>query len=146
MSHLYKPLSFPFPNEEEWTPRVLLIDDEPGSVLSLMALLNNFSVKPTYAPDLEAAMEYFGPGFDLIIMDWIFPECEGDQILKEIASCGLEALPPVVIHTGLDPHHLEVPPHLVYLIEGFWKKPMSLHKASAELSRILYMGGQDEIF
>tara|TARA_Y100001935_G_scaffold255380_1_gene268072 strand:+ start:3779 stop:4231 length:453 start_codon:yes stop_codon:yes gene_type:complete len=126
------------------SPRVLLIDDEPAAVLPLIALLRHLDVQSIYTPDMEAALDQLENQIDLIIMDWIYPEYEGNLILETLGNLGDAELPPIIIYSGLESHHFEIPHHTTHMIEGIWKKPMRLNEMAKELNRKLYFGSKNE--
>jgi len=69
--------------------RILLIEDEPGLVLTVTDLLNAEGYDVDTATDGEAGARKAGSGsFDLVVLDWMLPLRSGADICRELRRSG----------------------------------------------------------
>ncbi|MFT6916080.1 MAG: CheY-like chemotaxis protein [Motiliproteus sp.] len=80
---------------------VLLIEDDPGSQVSISRLLKNKQLKMQAAATAEIGLEALkARRYDLIILDLTLPGMSGQQFLKALHEEMGEHSPPVVVYTG----------------------------------------------
>ena len=82
-----------------YTPKILIVDDEPGLLFSLMAFLEDegFHVQGTSSGE-EALSMIKSNSFDAIIVDVRLPGKDGDDVIVEALESGSKAS--FIIHTG----------------------------------------------
>ena len=79
--------------------RILLIDDEPGIVLTLTDRLIGEGYAVESAPDGESGLERASSeGFDLILLDVMLPRLGGFDVLRELRKRNIET--PVIMLTA----------------------------------------------
>jgi two-component system alkaline phosphatase synthesis response regulator PhoP len=79
--------------------RILLIEDEPGLVLTLRDRLTREGYAVDTAADGESGLERAaGEAFDLVLLDVMLPRLGGFDILKELRKRGIET--PVIMLTA----------------------------------------------
>jgi two-component system alkaline phosphatase synthesis response regulator PhoP len=67
------------------TPRILLVEDEPGLVLALTDLLTDEGYEVTTAADGATGFELASKGrFDLIVLDVMLPEKNGLDVCRDL--------------------------------------------------------------
>lgn len=81
------------------TPRLALaVEDEPYNRLVLGYHLNRFGITPVWAVDGQSALAAAqGRSFDLIVMDWVLPDMDGEILLTKLREFSPSHLPPVVV-------------------------------------------------
>jgi two-component system alkaline phosphatase synthesis response regulator PhoP len=80
-------------------PKILLIEDEPGLVLTATDLLTSEGYEVEAAMDGEAgARTALAGGFDLILLDWMLPRKSGVDVCRELREAGLDV--PVLMLTA----------------------------------------------
>jgi len=90
--------------------RVLVVDDQPEASLVLVDLLNVLGVGAVHEQKIACASsgkealamirQAFDTGhpYDLLMLDWVMPDMEGDGVLQELQNSGMTTLPlPVVV-------------------------------------------------
>jgi diguanylate cyclase (GGDEF)-like protein/PAS domain S-box-containing protein len=83
----------------EYQPRVLLVDDEPRVLSSLMELLNGRGYHITTAGGGREAIEHLSrTPFDLVVLDLHMPEVSGHDVMDFISVRNLDAQ--VVVTSG----------------------------------------------
>jgi len=80
--------------------KVLVIEDSPDTGFLIKTLLmKKYSAEVDIAENCSAARGFLGSGpYDLVTLDYHLPDCDGLEMLDEIAS--VEGHPPVVMITG----------------------------------------------
>ena len=79
--------------------RILLVEDEPGLVLTLTDRLTREGYTVETAPDGESGLERASrEGFDLVLLDVMLPRLGGFEVLKELRKRGIET--PVIMLTA----------------------------------------------
>jgi two-component system alkaline phosphatase synthesis response regulator PhoP len=79
--------------------RLLLVEDEPGLVLTLRDRLTREGYAVDTAGDGEAGLERAaGEAFDLVVLDVMLPRLGGFDVLKELRKRGIET--PVIMLTA----------------------------------------------
>jgi two-component system alkaline phosphatase synthesis response regulator PhoP len=79
--------------------KILLIEDEPGLVLTATDLLTSEGYEVEAAMDGEAgARTALAGGFDLILLDWMLPRKSGVDVCRELREAGLDV--PVLMLTA----------------------------------------------
>ena len=90
-------------------PRVLVVDDEPGTVEVVRSLLEQDGAEVASAGDGRAAIDeamtanQSGRGFDVVLLDYSMPSTSGGELIKELGARGVDAR--VVVMSGDDPPH-----------------------------------------
>ena len=80
-------------------PKILLIEDEPGLVLTATDLLTGEGYEVDSATDGEAGATKARSGaFDLIVLDWMLPRKSGADVCRELRKAGLDV--PVLMLTA----------------------------------------------
>jgi two-component system alkaline phosphatase synthesis response regulator PhoP len=79
--------------------RLLLVEDEPGLVLTLTDRLTREGYAVESSPDGESGLERAsGEGFDLLLLDVALPRLGGFDVLRELRRRGVET--PVIMLTA----------------------------------------------
>jgi two-component system, OmpR family, alkaline phosphatase synthesis response regulator PhoP len=79
--------------------RILLVEDEPGLVLTLRDRLTKEGYSVESSPDGESGLERAaGEAFDLVLLDVMLPRLNGFDVLRELRRRGVET--PVIILTA----------------------------------------------
>jgi two-component system, OmpR family, alkaline phosphatase synthesis response regulator PhoP len=79
--------------------RVLLVEDEPGLVLTLTDRLSREGYHVETSPDGESGLERAaGEAFDLVLLDVMLPRMNGLDVLKELRKRSIET--PVIMLTA----------------------------------------------
>ncbi len=105
--------------------KILIIDDEPDSIAVFELLLSglNYTISGVTNP-LNAVQSIRDILPDLIIMDWLMPQKEGIEVLKEIKSHPDLQEIPVIISTGLRTHSSDLKMALEAGATDFIRKPV----------------------
>ena len=79
--------------------RILLVEDEPGLVLTLRDRLTREGYSVDTSPDGESGLERAaGEAFDLVLLDVMLPRLGGFDVLKELRKRGVDT--PVIMLTA----------------------------------------------
>jgi two-component system, OmpR family, alkaline phosphatase synthesis response regulator PhoP len=79
--------------------RLLLVEDEPGLVITLTDRLTREGYAVETSADGESALERAaGEGFDLVLLDVMLPRMNGFDVLRELRKRGIET--PVIMLTA----------------------------------------------
>jgi signal transduction histidine kinase len=81
-----------------YTPKILIVDDEPRMCDSLKALLSGQDYEIHTCNSGKEAAEYLGKDFDLVLLDIVMPDMDGHDVMDYIARQSPETL--VVAMTG----------------------------------------------
>ena len=82
------------------TKRLLLVEDNTEIRRSVRELIGNGDVTVDEAESGEQALEALrAGGYDCVILDLGLPDMDGDELLKRLATEGVD-LPPVIVHTA----------------------------------------------
>jgi signal transduction histidine kinase len=82
-----------------YTPKILVVDDEPRLCSSLKTLLNHQGYEAHTSTGGEQAMESLAEnGFDLVLLDIVMPDVDGYQVMDYIDRRSLDT--PVIFITG----------------------------------------------
>ncbi len=115
--------------------RVLVAEDDP--VIS-QALLDAFQLEHfetvTIADGAEALHAIFSRSFDLILLDMMLPEQNGDQVLKHVRDANIQT--PVIILSALDDIYTKV---LAFDIgaDDYMVKPFEFQELLARMKALL---------
>lgn len=86
---------------DDRVPRVLIVDDDPQSLLLHSVFVREFGYTPETAADGLEALEKLPEGFDLILLDAQMPNMDGFEFAARVRETeGHDALP-IVMVTGL---------------------------------------------
>ncbi|HWR41482.1 MAG TPA: response regulator transcription factor [Patescibacteria group bacterium] len=81
--------------------RILIVEDEKKMAEPLAYLLRREGYRTTLAFDGESGLFEAGAGeYDLIILDWMLPGCDGLAVLQSLRSQGIQT--PVILLTAMD--------------------------------------------
>ena len=82
-----------------YTPKILIVDDEPRLCSSLKSLLSHQGYEAHTSTGGKQAMESLaGNGFDLVLLDIVMPDVDGYQVMDYMDRRSLET--PVIFITG----------------------------------------------
>ncbi len=82
-----------------YTPRILIVDDEPRMCDSLKVLLSGQGYEIHTGNSVKEAIEYLSRNsFDLVLLDIVMPEMDGHRVMDYINSQDIETL--VIVMTG----------------------------------------------
>jgi len=82
-----------------YTPRILIVDDEPRMRDSLKALLSGQGYEIHTGNSVKEAIEYLSRNsFDLVLLDIVMPEMDGHRVMDYINSRDIETS--VIVMTG----------------------------------------------
>ena len=84
------------------TPKILIVDDEPVSLMLLDTILSrsNFSVS-TAASALDALEQLNSEPFDLMILDLLMPDMDGLTLLKQLREEPKFENLPIIVFTAI---------------------------------------------
>lgn len=82
------------------TPRVLVVDDEPGVVRAITRVLREFDVVATERAEVALALIEQGERFDAIVSDVMMPEMTGMDLHAAIARVDREQAHRMIFVTG----------------------------------------------
>lgn len=115
-------------------PRILVVDDEPGTVDVMIAVLTDARYVVTGVADGRAAlasMASMAP--DLVLLDFVMPVMDGGETLRTMRASAELATVPVVVMSGL-PEAIVKRKCRKY--EDFLRKPFSLDELLATVRRL----------
>ena len=69
--------------------RILVVEDEAALSDSLMGFLRYEGFVPSLARTLDQAREKIEEGPELVLLDWMLPDGQGIEILREWRSAGV---------------------------------------------------------
>ena len=119
-------------------PRVLVVDDEPGTVAIVRAHLETDGAEVVAAADGTSAVAHAraardaGRGFDVILLDYHLPHLGGPEVVRELAGAGVDAR--VVIMSGLETAQVAVEAMRLGVFD-FVAKPLSRIDLRARIER-----------
>ena len=79
-------------------PRILIVDDEHLIRWSLRQRLEEEGYEIIEAADGEEALSQFGGGCDLVLLDWLLPDINGQEVLRRMR--GVDPSTPIVMLTA----------------------------------------------
>jgi len=119
-------------------PRVLVVDDEPGTVELVRAQLEADGAEVVTAVDGVSAVAQAraahdaGRGFDVVLLDFHLPHLGGGEVVRELTAAGVDAR--VVIMSGLDPAQVAIAAMRLGVFD-FVAKPLSKLDLRARIER-----------
>jgi DNA-binding response OmpR family regulator len=78
--------------------QVLIVEDDENLGTSLKKILESEGMKAFLAPTLELARTYLSKDLDVVVLDWMLPDGQGIDFLRELRS--QEFLMPVIMLTA----------------------------------------------
>ncbi len=82
-----------------YTPKILIVDDEPRMCTSLKMLLSHYGYEIHTSNSGKEAVEYLSKNnFDLVLLDMVMPDMDGRQVMDHIKGQSPETL--IVVITG----------------------------------------------
>lgn len=80
-------------------PKILLVEDEPNLVQGICECLQTEAFEVMLASSLKAARDFYEKHkFDLVLLDWMLPDGQGIDLLKEIRQSDTRT--PIVLLTA----------------------------------------------
>jgi DNA-binding NtrC family response regulator len=119
-------------------PRVLVVDDEPGTVEVVRALLEQDGAEVTSVGDGRDAIQQAlgatqgGRGFDVVLLDYHLPHVTGGEVIRELGARGVDAR--VVVMSGIDPTRIAAETMRLGAFD-FVAKPLSRADLRARIER-----------
>lgn len=84
-----------------FTPRILVVDDEPQMLEFLSEVLRERGADPNPASSSVKAAELVNQEkFDAVFLDWMMPEMDGLRLAQEVRQSKSNSLCPIVMITG----------------------------------------------
>lgn len=114
----------------------LIVDDNPGNLEALAALLRREGINPTALSsprDLPGILDEFGC-FDLIFLDLEFPTCSGLDVVGQLLSDSRLCHTPIIAYTV---HISEQNEARAAGFHSFLGKPLNVQRFPGQLQRIL---------
>lgn len=120
--------------------KILIVDDEPDSIYVFKVLLSqlNYEVLSITNP-LHAIETIYLYTPDLIILDWMMPQKEGIEVLKEIKAIPELFEIPVIISSGVRIHSHNLKDALLNGAIDLIKKPIDELELEARVKSALHM-------
>lgn len=119
--------------------KVLLVDDHLEDTHIAKAILLGLNCAVDIARSGEEALRLIeSEKYDLIVLDWSMPILDGGDTLRMLEGrCEDGRVTPVVIHSGMDPNHIELPWTKKFQFVEFWSKPTGIREVSNRARWIL---------
>ena len=115
--------------------RILIVEDEKKMAEPLAYLLRREGYRTTLAFDGESGLFEAGAGdYDLIILDWMLPGCDGLTVLQSLRTQGIQT--PVIFLTALDDLHNKVE-GLNAGSDDYMVKPFAVEELLARVKALL---------
>ena len=117
--------------------KILVVDDEPGILTSMQALLENRGYRVSVTQDPLDALDIFENApdeIDLVITDMAMPKLAGDKLAAELMKIRPET--PIILNTGYSDSMTEEKAAALG-IKGFLYKPVGMHDLSKKIREIL---------
>jgi DNA-binding NtrC family response regulator len=119
-----------------YTPKILIVDDEPRLCDSLKTLLSYHGYEAhTSTCGQEALRSLAENGFDLVLLDIVMPDIDGYQVMDYIDRHSLET--PVISMTG----HASIESAVAAFRGGaddYLRKPLDYEKLLKTVENVLY--------
>ncbi|WP_028081828.1 response regulator [Solimonas soli] len=114
-------------------PHILLVEDEPGTLMTTAILLEMSGYRVSKAPNGRRGLELFvAEAPDLVVTDYMMPHMDGLQLIEAIRAAGERASTPILLmSSGLPP---EVSPTLA---DAFIRKPFEYTEFERAVVRLL---------
>jgi len=127
-----------------YTPRILIVDDEPRLCDSLKTLLSHHGYEArTNTSGQEALQSLAENRFDLVLLDIVMPDIDGYQVMDYIDRHDLET--PVISMTGLASTDSAVAAFRAGAKE-YLKKPLDYEELLKTVRNLLDQGKGDEAY
>ena len=129
-------------NSTATTPiKVLIVEDSIQEILPVKLLLESMGCEVTIGIDGLGAVESLAKDqFDLLVLDWMMPDFNGDraleyaeQVLSQRKGKLNQRVIPFVAYTGLDIDRITLPEVSSFRFLAHWKKPFNLHDLEKEV-------------
>lgn len=116
---------------------VLIVDDEPGIILLLEAMLDRLGCQTLTAENGREALEIVNQCKpDLIVSDIMMPDMDGYQLYQELQRNPEFAAIPLIFLTARTQQHEKLQA-LAHGVEDYWTKPFDVEEVNLRLKRIL---------
>ena len=116
-------------------PRILVVDDEPGTVDVMIAVLADADFVATGVADGRDAVASMASEVpDLVLLDFIMPVMDGGETLRTMRANPELANVPVIVMSGL-PEAMVKRKSRKY--DAFLRKPFSLDELLATVERLV---------
>lgn len=117
-------------------PHILVVDDEPGIVRVLCAVLEDAGYHPDPAGDGRAALERARASVpDLVLLDYLMPHLDGRETLRAIRKEPTLAKLPVVMMSGVAESIIQRKCQGAF--DAFLRKPFGLDDLLDVIARLL---------
>jgi CheY-like chemotaxis protein len=118
-------VKFSFKKPEEVKKKILIVEDEPMSIMVLKKILAPYQFQLVIAVNgLDAVEKFQKQKADLVIMDLYMPEMDGFEASKRIKSISLDTPIIVISTTDIPEDELKKDIGIDYLL----KKPLNIKK------------------
>lgn len=118
-------MKFSFKKPEEVKKKILIVEDEPMSIMVLKKILAPYQFQLVIAVNgLDAVEKFQKQKADLVIMDLYMPEMDGFEASKRIKSISLDTPIIVISTTDIPEDELKKDIGIDYLL----KKPLNIKK------------------
>ena len=113
---------------------MLVVDDEPGTVDVMQAVLADARYRVTGAADARDALATMASEVpDLVLLDFVMPVMDGAALLKSMRASADLAKVPVIMMSGLPEAMVK---RKCSRYEAFLRKPFSLDELLATVDRL----------
>ncbi|MES2447693.1 MAG: response regulator [Bacteroidota bacterium] len=118
-------MKFSFKKPEEVKKKILIVEDEPMSIMVIKKILAPYQFQLVIAVNgLDAVEKFEKQKADLVIMDLYMPEMDGFEASKRIKSISIDTPIIVISTTDIPEDELKKDIGIDYLL----KKPLNIKK------------------
>ncbi|TKC02617.1 response regulator [Pedobacter cryotolerans] len=118
-------MKFSFKKPEEVKKKILIVEDEPMSIMVIKKILAPYQFQLVIAVNgLDAVEKFEKQKADLVIMDLYLPEMDGFEASKRIKSISIDTPIIVISTTDIPEDELKKDIGIDYLL----KKPLNIKK------------------
>ena len=116
-------------------PRILVVDDEPGTVDVMLAVLSDAHYLATGVADGRDALASMASELpDLVLLDFIMPVMDGGETLRAMRATSNLAKVPVIIMSGLPEAMVK---RKCRKYDAFLRKPFALDELLTAVERLV---------
>ena len=89
------------PESEPTAPPVLIVDDDPATLVLLRKILSQSGFAIDTARGGEEGLELvMTRKYDAVLLDLVMPTPDGNAVLRQLAAAAPELLPKIIVITG----------------------------------------------
>lgn len=119
-------------------PKVLIVDDDFGTLELFSALLETMGCQVEVALNGQIAIEKLKQNqFDLMILDWQMPHMNGQETLEKINSLKNLNLMNYVLYTSTEPMFICLPHTQNARFMDFWRKDTRVKKLRKRIQSVI---------